>query len=242
MAKVEIPRGMLIGLAGVAAAAVLGLVFVLGRESGRNARKGPGKEPGSPVVSAAASSPPGIAVASGAPPESPTPAMIPAEGEPSSAAPGRPSPSGPLGTPAPATSGSATAATDSLRAEVGSYFQAVERIHPASGGDPEALAQQVVAGLGKGDMTGFEALIQEAQAARNRLSALTPPQPCAAYHRESLASLDAGLDLMRAMKKALSSSEPGSLDLESQANALKARSEALQLQEKALKQRFALVK
>ena len=124
------------------------------------------------------------------------------------------------------------------------YFQAVENIQPGSNGDPETMAQQVVAGLGKGDTSGFDGMIQQAQVARNRLSAITPPQPCTAYHRESLASLDASLDLMRDMKKALSSPEQDSsvLKIAERANALKTRTEALQLQEKSLKQRFGLMK
>jgi hypothetical protein len=127
---------------------------------------------------------------------------------------------------------------------VGAYFQAVEKLQPDSGGDPEAMAQQVVAGLGKGDTSGFDGMIQQAQEARSRLSALSPPPPCADYHRESLASLDAGLELMRAMRRVLSSSEPNlqTLNLPDRANALKVRTEALQLQEKALKQRFGVTK
>ena len=47
------------------------------------------------------------------------------------------------------------------------------------------MAQQVVAGLGKGTCRA-DGMIQQAQTTRNRLSTITPPQPCAAYHRESL--------------------------------------------------------
>jgi chaperonin cofactor prefoldin len=50
--------------------------------------------------------------------------------------------------------------------------------------------------------------------------------------------------MMRAMKKLLSSSEQGSSasDLTDQANAMKARSDALQQQEKKLKQQYGLMK
>jgi len=133
---------------------------------------------------------------------------------------------------------------DPARAAVAAYFQTVEAIQPGLSGDPETMAQQVVAGLGKGDTSGFDEMIQQAQVARKRLSLIAPPQPCIAYHRDSLASLDAGLDMMQVMKKAFSSSdqETSMLDLTDRANALKARSEALQLQEKALKQRYGLTK
>ncbi|MDE3245852.1 MAG: hypothetical protein KGN80_07160, partial [Acidobacteriota bacterium] len=133
---------------------------------------------------------------------------------------------------------------DPARALVAAYFQAVEAIQPASTGDPESMAQQVVAGLGKGDLSGFDGMIQQAQATRNRLYAITPPQPCAAFHRESLGSLDAGLTLMRDMKQALSTpgQDEAAIQLADRANALKARTDALQLQENALKQRYGVMK
>ncbi len=133
---------------------------------------------------------------------------------------------------------------DPTRASVAAYFQAVEAIQPPASGDPETLAQQVVAGLAKGDMSGFDGMIQQAKMARERVSAITPPQPCAAYHRESLASLDAGLELMRDMKNALSTSgqDAAAIQLADRAYALKARADALQIQENALKQRYGVMK
>lgn len=224
MAKVEIPKGMLIGLVAVSATAVIGLAFLLGREAGRSASAKLRNEPNVAGAPAAPLAPPSKPVeVMGAPVMQPVP-------------PGPPAPS------APQVSGPSFPLVEPARAAVAAYFQAVENIQPGSGGDPETMAQQIVAGLGKGDMTGFDGMIQQAQAARDRLSAITPPQPCAAYHRESLASLGEGLELMRALKKAISSAEPDSpvLSLADRANALKVRSEALQRQEKALKQRFGL--
>jgi hypothetical protein len=130
--------------------------------------------------------------------------------------------------------------TDAERIAVSAYFEAVERIQPKKSGSPETVALQLVAGLGTGDTAEFDGMIRQIQETRNGLAGITPPQPCAALHRGSLANLDAGLALMRAMKKAMSSSDPlsGTLDLANRANALKAHAEALQAQERALKLRY----
>lgn len=223
-AKIELPRSLVVGLVGVAALAVLGMIFLLGRESGRT-------HPGEPKA--------GLGTATLAPvPASTTTAPIPPRPDSSS-----PPPSEPVGQAMTMPSVPPISPSDATRASVAAYFQAVEAIQPAASGDPETVAQQVLAGLGKGDMSGFESMIQQAQATRDHLSTLTPPQPCAAYHRDSLASLDAGLALMRDMKRALSSAgqDTAASNLADRANALKARTDALQLQEHALKQRYGLL-
>ncbi len=106
------------------------------------------------------------------------------------------------------------------------------------------MANQVMAGLAKGDLSGFEGMLQQASLTRSRLAAITPPQPCTAYHREGLECLDAGLALLRDMKQALSSSgqDASASNLADRANDLKARTDALQLQEMALQRRYGLMK
>ena len=227
-AKIELPKTLLVSLVGVAALAVIGIAFLLGRESGRRqleeARTGPSTSslmtPAAPVQGLPLTSTisTGRTPSSGPGPEPAPPATIP--------------------------SGMAIPPGDPTRASVAAYFQAVEAIQPPASGDPETLAQQVVAGLAKGDMSGFDGMIQQAKMARERVSAITPPQPCAAYHRESLASLDAGLELMRDMKNALSTSgqDAAAIQLADRAYALKARTDALQIQENALKQRYGVMK
>lgn len=241
--KVQIPKGLLVGLVGVAAAAVLGMAFLLGRESARTSQGAPRKAsvgsifqaaPTVPAASAkthqASDSPPGLEVPGSAPVSGAGSAVV------SDIQRSLPPSAGP-----PAI---AILPKDSGRTAVAAYFQAVDSIQQASNGDPEAMAQQIVAGLGKGDSSGFDGMSREAREARGRLAAIAPPESCAAYHHACLESLDAGLDLMLDMKKALSSSEQETsmLNLTDRANALKARSEALQLQERALKQRYGLLK
>jgi hypothetical protein len=121
------------------------------------------------------------------------------------------------------------------------YFKAVESIQPGSIGNPETVAQQVAAGLGNGDTSGIEGMIQQAQETRNHLSVILPPQPCATYHQELLASLDEGLNLMKAIKTLVASPTSPSMpasDLTARANAMKVRSDSLRSQEMALKQRY----
>lgn len=236
MARVEVPKGLFVGLAGLAVMGILGIVFIIGREFGRSTLTGHQNNSSGAEPSAKRPSMPVTVVASAL---QPAPGMqvpgvvggLRVEQEP-------PAPSAPI------PSGIVIPSSDPMRAMVAGYFHAVETIQPSASGDPETMAQQVVAGLGKGDMSGFDSMIQQAKATRERLSAITPPQPCAVYHLESLGSLDAGLELMNAMRKALSSTdhEASMLNLTDQANSLKVRTEALQLQEKALKQRFGLMK
>lgn len=225
MNRTQIPKGLLIGLAGIAAASVIGVAFLLGREAGRR----------TPAEFRHGSNGAEVSAASANTPSKPGEATAPVL---------QLAPTGTSATSAGGLPGSVVSPVDSTSASVAAYFQAAENSQPSSNGDPESIARQVLAGLSKGDMSGFDGMIQQTHESRSRLSMLVPPQPCAAYHRESLASLDAGLDMMRAMKKALSS--PGQdaqlMDLAGQANALKARADALQLQEKALKQRYGLMK
>jgi hypothetical protein len=146
----------------------------------------------------------------------------------------------PVGPPPPLSPGRDV----SEQAAVAAYFQAVEQLQPGSLGDPEAMAQKVLGGLAKGDASGFDDMVKQTQSARHRLAALAPPLPCASYHLNSLASLDAGLDLLRGLKKAMASPEldAQTINLLERAQSLKARSEALQAQEKSLRQRFGLMK
>jgi hypothetical protein len=219
--KVLVSKGLLAGLVGIAASMAFGLVFLLGRASVHSAPmetpRPPASESDQPAVAAAVPAP--VSPASAAvPADQPTP-PAPAAAKPAVSAPPRNAPA---------------------RAAVVAYFKAVESIQPAPGGDPEAVAQQIAMGLGNGDTSGIDGMIQQARETRSRLSALTPPQPCAAYHRELLASLDAGLDLMQGIKKLVGSPNPSmqAAGITDRANAMKVHSDSLRNQERDLKQRY----
>jgi len=210
--KVQISKGLLAGLVGLALAASFGVVFLLGRAS-------------APSIPAAARAPEAAVPASGA--ASPAPITVPAwVSQPAVQA------GAPAMPPVPRT--------DPARAAVAAYFKAVEGIQTAATGDPASVAQEIALGLGKGDSSGIDGMIRQAQDTRSRLAALAPPQPCAAYHKDLLASLDEGLDLMRAIKNLAASSDPAQQapEITRRAGAMKARSDSLQSQEKALKRRY----
>ena len=133
--------------------------------------------------------------------------------------------------------------TDAMRASVAAYFDAVDHIQSGGmAGGPESTAQGIMGSLMKGDSSGFDQMIQQAESARASLAAITPPSPCAAYHRESLASLDDGLSLMRSLKASMDAPNGASqiAALTTQANTLRAQSEALQKEEQALRQRYGV--
>jgi hypothetical protein len=224
--RVQISKGVLVGLVGVAAVALMGVVFLLGRASVRSAPMDAPKTSG------------GASTVSAVPPTGST-IDRPAIASPIGAAASVTQPVG----PGPATakpSSSTVSQNNSERAAVVAYFKVVESLQPESSGTPETVAQQVAAGLGKGDTSGLDGMIQQAQESRRRLSAITPPQPCAAYHRELLASLGEGLDVMQGIKKMLTSSNPSvdTSEIVNRANAMKVHADSLQSQEKALKQRY----
>jgi hypothetical protein len=211
MAKVEVSRGLLAGGGAALAAAVLAVVFLLGREAGRRGAA-PGTPPPAAPASPAAEPPPGTA-----------PAASPGE--------------------APASAPAAPAEPE--RAAGRAYFAALDDLAQGQlAGDPESLAREMVAGLARGDTSGFDRLIAQAEAGRKKLAGLQPPPPCAAHHRAGLADLDESLALMRAMKKALEGAEAESSlpALGLRANALRLRAEALQREEQGLRQRYGLAR
>lgn len=226
MQKVEVNKPLLIVLACTAAAAVMGLIFLLGRESGRAAK---------PQEALAAVMPPQVITA-------PTPdlaGVLPKEElfPPASPVQG-------LAVAPPLPKGmSAESAGESVRALVVAYFDAIDHIQPAgTGGDPESTAQGIMGSLTKGDSSGFDGMIQQAETARRRLAAISPPQPCATYHRECLVSLDNGLALMRSLKTAMAGQgADGQLtSLAAQAEVLRKRSESLQTEEQALRRLYGV--
>jgi len=226
MQKVEVSRGLLIGLVSTAVAAVIGLVFLLGRESGRGARVQDSPAPVIPSQVTTIRTPDPV----GALPKGEQPPLpFPVQGV---ATAGR----APVGAPV-------DSASEAMRAAVVAYFDAIDHIQPGGmSGDPQSAAQGIMGSLSKGDSSGFEGMIQQAEAARARLAAILPPPPCVAYHRESLASLDDGLALMRSLRTAMApQGADGQLSsLVVQAEALRKRSEALQREEQALRRRYGV--
>ncbi len=232
MEKVSVSKGLLIGVVAVAALSLLALAFLLGRTS----------RSGSP-----SGQPSGRELPGGAQPVSlPAPAAAsitdPADTRPGPGlAPSSPDHRAALQAPPGSERGGA--GSGSARAAVATYLDAVDHIQPGKmSGDPEGVAGEMAAALAKGDTSGLDRMIRETEAAKERLAALTPPASCAAHYRESVRSLDDALEMLRSLKTAMASPDPSAqlTAVTNRATAVRSRSEALQKEELALRQRYGL--
>ncbi len=235
-------RGLLIGVVAVAAVSLLALVFLLGRESG----SGSVSAPLTRIERVAPRAREG-------PPPLPTSAAVLITEHPETLPAPAPTPSAPVqsaarqiaASPAPAPAGGerGSAGFDVERASVAAYFDAVDHIQAgAMSGEAEGVAHEMAAALANGDTSGLDKMIRETEAAKQSLAALTPPASCAAHHRETLASLDDAMDVLRSMKTAMESSDPATqlAGVSARATALRSRADALQKVELALRQRYDL--
>jgi hypothetical protein len=251
MEKVSVNKGVLIGVVAVAAVSLLVLAFLLGRasESGSPSGQPSGRELPGGVVASPVSDPraldqplplPTPAAASITDLANTPPAPAPAPSYPEHRAPLQ---AAPRPAPAPTDGERGSAASDSARAAVAAYFDAVDHIQAGKmSGAAESVANEMAAALAKGDTSGLDRMIQETEAAKESLAALTPPASCAAHHRESLGSLDDALEILRSLKTAMESPEPAAqlTGVATRATALRSRSEVLQKEELALRQRYGL--
>jgi hypothetical protein len=242
VANVSVNRGILIGVGTVAAVSLLALAFVLGRESGTGSVPAPLTR-----VERAASRP----QAEPLPPPTPVAAAITERAEtqptawpaPAAPGPGVAVPAAAVQPAVPIDSGRNNLSADPARAAVAAYFDAVDRIQPgAMSGDAEAVANKMGAALANGDMSGLDKLIRQTEAAREKFAAVVPPPTCANFHRESLASVDDALAIVRSLKTAMESPDPAAqlANVAARANALRTRADVLQKEEQDLRQRYGL--
>ena len=243
MATVSVEKRLLWALAGVAGLSLLAVAYLLGRASGGAERSAPRLDEAAPVFAtppAAAGA--AVPTALSPPPPSAEPAIaaLPSLSAPQSEAHAGPEPPAPfLPTPLPAP-GLPPPPDDPERAAVAAYLDAVDAIQ-ASGlaGSPESVANEMAVALARGDASGLDGLVREAEEARRRLLGISPPAACAAHHRETLGSFDDALGMLRALKAATGSPDPASAlaDVAARATALKARAERLKAEEEALRRR-----
>ena len=243
MEKVRVDRSVLVGLATLAADSLLAVAFLLGRASGPAAPQAPAPAAhAEPVAPAAA-------------PPAPVPGFTPLASAPEPVRPAEPSlvPAAPVVAPpphaapepAPPTAGPVPAPEVPDAAAVAGYFAALDAIGPSGpAGDPQSLAGGLATALAQGDTSGVDRLIGETEESRARLLAIAPPAACAAHHRETLASLDDALGMLRALKAAAGSDDPATalVDVATRSTALKGRAEALQAEERALRERYGLAR
>jgi len=252
MEKVNVNKGLLVGVGGVAALSLLAVAFLLGRSSSSGRPDG-----GPPRDSAIVSHGPETRSAE-APSLARTPAEAPVSGlgnerpaaesvpllpgdrtgsQGASRAPAPPAPA------VPGTTGDSGVATDPVAAAVAKYLDAVDQIQPASlNGSPESVANEMAGALARGDTSGLDGMIRQTEAAREQLAALRPPAPCASHYEKSLESLDDALGMLRALKSSMQSSDPaaGLASVTARSEILRTRAEALQNEDRALRQRYGL--
>ena len=246
MERVSVNRSLLIGVVAIAVVSLLALAFLLGRasESGNpsgpvKGREHPGAAVASPIAGPRAPDQP-----SSLPSVTGPAATVPAPGPEASAPEHRPGPQTSLPAPAPAAGERESKGSDPARAAVASYLDAVEHIQAGKLGEAEGVANEMAAALAKGDTSGLDGMIREAEAARGSLGSLVPPASCAAHYRESLGSLDDALQILRSLKTAMESPEPAAQlpAIATRAAALRSRADALQKEEAALRQRYGLTR
>ena len=226
-------KGLLTAVVAVAGASLLALMFVLGRES----RSGSVSAPLTRIERTAQQRK-----------EQPLPLSTPAAGLITERVETRPDSGAPLQTassqaPAPIGGERGGAGSDPERAAVASYFDAVDRIQAgAMSGEAEGVANEMAAALANGDTSSLDKMIRQTETAKASLAAVTPPAPCVSVHRETLASLDDSIEVLRSMKSAMESSEPAAqlAGVATRATTLRSRAEALQKEELALRQRYGL--
>jgi hypothetical protein len=253
MAEVPLKRSLLIGLVSVTGVALLAVAFLLGRTSGSGLPAGAASPERTTVVSGSeprsAGEPP-LLKDPGAPPAD-TLGTAPASSEAVPFLPGVRS--GSPGTPAAAQPSTGTtpiegeppAATDPASAAVAKYLADVDQIQPANlSGSPESVAAEMATALARGDTSGLDAMIRQTEAAKERLAAVRPPAPCALHYEKSLESLDDAVEMLRALKSSMQSPDPvaGLASVQARAGILQTRAEALQNEDRALRQRYGLAR
>ncbi len=112
----------------------------------------------------------------------------------------------------------------------------------AVNGEANGIANEMAAALANGDTSGLDKMIRETEAAKASLVAVAPPASCATHHRETVASLDDAMDVLRSLKAAMESSEPATrlADVSARATTLRSRADALEKEELALRERYGL--
>jgi pyruvate/2-oxoglutarate dehydrogenase complex dihydrolipoamide acyltransferase (E2) component len=147
----------------------------------------------------------------------------------------------PAATATAPTAPSAPSVDPEEKRRVAQYFRDVDRLQNVDVDDPQASAQALIDSAGSGDNSGLQKLVAQARAAEQQARALTPPAPCAAYHKKLVALLAESREMIQKLAAGFAG---GSLDalpsLMTRANSEKARQESLARDEAALKRRYGL--
>jgi hypothetical protein len=226
-------RRLIIALSCALAMSLFLVAFLLGRESmrARSPTAIPVAAEPPPFVAQAPIAPPPIAP----PPIAPPPAAPP----PPVVAPERT----PVARPAslPPAPGEGHDAVE--KQAVARYFREADELQESDVENPEAQANSLVSAATEGDTSGLRALVKKARDAEAKAAALTVPPACAHYHRQLIHVLQESREMLQRLEQGLSGGDVSALpSLLGQANAAKARLEALTREERTIKSRFGLVR
>jgi hypothetical protein len=232
-----VSRGLLIALVAAALVGILGVAFLVGRESAHAPQAVPVS-----TTSTTSSASPSSAVAEplGAPSAAYanpfTPALPTGEAPPPSSLPLS-------GTVAVAPPNAAAALHDTMRDAVAAYFREVEAIQSQakSWSDPEALAQKLLEQASKGDVSGFDGLAAANQKVRDSLRAVAVPEPCREHHRRTVALLDESIAMLERVKGQMNGADVSSLTaMATQGQELERNAKSVDAMAAEIKRRFGL--
>ncbi len=212
---VSVPRWLLVGGGGLLVGSLLGVAFLAGRVSAPQ-----------PVVVTRPAPP--TAAPAAAPLPAPEPVATASAPSPAPAATAPPA-------PAPEPDGAAPDAA------VPAYLAALDAAltTSAAGGDPDELAQAIVADALSGSTVGIDTLIENTRRARARAAGLQPPSPAAELHRQTLSLLDDTLTVYADLRAGITKRDLASLDsLQPRAAELGRKAAAIDAESTRLKARY----
>jgi hypothetical protein len=223
-------RRLVVSLAAALAFALGTIVFLLGRESGRQVA-GPAPETTeapTPEPMEEAPVDPGV-------PATPAPVTGFVGGE----------------TPPPATPSApvrlatlADPANAATRAEVASYFDEMDRIQAESkgaGGDPEAVAREMMRDLAQGNTAGLDGLIQSTRRLQDRFRVVVAPEACRDHLTQTIDVTNLSVRMLEEMRDAISSGNQSALlSLSSAGEEIKRKAEEVDALGMTIKKSYGL--
>lgn len=236
---IELPRATVALLIGGLVAALVGLAFLIGRETAK---------PAAPDVTASTSSMP----SSDAPSSAVTPQRDERPGGRSGSAPEAPPvetstpapPGGGTSVAPPPTTPLSSATANPEREAVARYFRDVEAIETGGGGpggDPQQMALAILTQGTQGDWTSFDKMSRDQRALLDRLQQVSVPAPCQPYHNRSVALMRDSIGMLESVKTGIQSGNVSALTTLT-ARAQKLQSEALDVQSlgESIKRHYAI--
>ena len=250
---VEMPRHLVVLLVGALVVCLVGLGYLIGRESGRTTAPAQSASAVTPLAEETAASSlratPAAVAPSDALPAGPSAAVGAVPDRVSTTVPPQPRADArtlttqqPPPTPTPVTPAPSAGQSSQQRDAVDRYFREIEAIDVGSGsvgGDPEAMAMAILGQATTGDTSAFDELADNQRAALTRLRAIRAPNPCREHHQRSITLLEQSIALLDRVKRGLASGNIGALsELSSEAERLKREAEQAESLARRIKQQF----